>query len=144
MKSRYLRPSVTHYDRDRVIALMGPVLTQYGPPPDVCSCQEVGVPPVWKQFNLEPLEVSVDVGGCTAFTRAEIALASNGSTVEMFPFSRGQGSLSDTQWAVMVPSINLADGSPGQVFEVRVTLFDGVKPGGTVCLEPGTIVIQGQ
>jgi hypothetical protein len=144
MHNTYIKPSLTTYSRQEIMDLIGPVKTQYPPPPPpppaICSCESPVHAPVWKEFNVAPLPVSVDIGGCPAFNRAEIAISSGGQLVSIYPFDRTDGAEIGNRWLVTINNFML-EGAPGQVFDVAITLYAEQGIPGQVC--QSTITLQG-
>ncbi|HMO05796.1 MAG TPA: hypothetical protein PKC67_14435 [Kiritimatiellia bacterium] len=145
MKKSYSKPRVTRYTREQIAAMIGPAKTQYPPPPPPpppaeCSCQGPIHALVWKEFVVAPLPISVDFGGCPAFIRAEVEISSGGQRVALYPFDRSAGNEFATRWQVTINNFTL-DGTPGQVFDVAVTLYAENGSIGHVC--QSTITLQG-
>jgi hypothetical protein len=129
---------MTLYRREDLESLLGPVLTQYGPPP-TCDCADLDIAGT-KIPNVEqPVPFSVNTAGCTEFDRLTIAFA--GPLSFSIDLDRSEGTLSGTTWSTTLQNIFLA-GNPGEEYTVTVTLFDdNGLPTGDPCVE--TISLAG-
>ena len=122
MKYRYAKPNLITYHREQIMEFMGPVKTQY------CdSCSNVTASPnaflQGKTFDqTDPLQVSVNTGGCTAFRQVEISIPGT-SPLIFFEFNRGDGSESGNTWSVDIVGFQFLDDRGN--YPLVVTLLDG-------------------
>lgn len=143
MNLKYRKPSVVSYDRAEIMEMMGPLKTQYGPPPpppplptcDSCSGVQVA-PGSILQFKEEDLSIEVDTGGCTEFQTVEVEIPGSSPFV-FYSFDRGNGTLSGTTWSTMIDAFQFT-GDRG-TYDVVVTLVDGNGDRGSSCQAQLTI-----
>ncbi|HMO50501.1 MAG TPA: hypothetical protein PKE26_01370 [Kiritimatiellia bacterium] len=135
MKMKYHTPEIVGFDQQALGELIGPVQTQYA-----CDCNDPDIPPLWKEFNVATLPVSVDTAGCPGFDTVEIRFSSQSQTLPVYNFNRADGSFSGSRWEVLINSFSLP-GAPGELFNVTITLLDDGLPVGKPCVT--TIQVQG-
>lgn len=140
MTMPYRKPSLTVYRRDEILNLMGPVITQYGPPP--CDCTDVDVPPVFKEANIGPLDINVGTGGCPDFQLVQVSFSGGTRNPGLFVFDRAEGVPQGAdRYLFTIENFQFPPGSaPGDVFTVTVTLVDSFGQSGATCQD--TIQIQ--
>jgi hypothetical protein len=138
MHNQYMPPSVVVYDRDAVLELLGPVKTQYAPPPSAppLSCSSVEVNPVSILRNKEEdVTVSILTSGSGSFSQVEISVP-NSVPLMFYQFNKADGTMVGNQWTITLP--DFIQEEPG-AYEIVITLL-GASSGPTTC--SGTISID--
>lgn len=116
----YRSPSITSYNRDDVMEMMGPVVTQYITDPPLACSVDVSPSAILRNKE-EDVTVSVATTGSGTFDQVEITVPGSSPFI-FYQFNRAQGTESGNQWSVTLQ--DFVQNEAG-VYDVVVTLLGG-------------------
>lgn len=135
MKYRPFYPRVTVYSSEEVAELLGPVQTQYAPPPPPCGCFSPDNILEYKAEFEQDLTVSVDTSrACGKFEQVKIEIY-DGSNLEFGPaileYPSG-GTQNGDRWEVKLDSFFTVQDPPRR-YDLTVSFLMNGAVKGKVC-----------